>query len=211
MRLVRITGFWVHALIRIRSPNSRYSFRRRAMQVTTCCVEDSYNDIRLRLSPFSALNRQRHRFKFPFNPLAWNGDDILSLCSKSKLEDRHGRIIPRPNRIGYVRLNFLPLRNVGQTYQDRLYGVTNVQIYFYVRKYRRDRMMLKCAVALLWWVNFLGKWPVLESTTGGWIRFTLHSSLLRYGITLSTRLATIKLSCLFIGKCHPRTTFFLLK
>ncbi len=36
---------------------------------------------------------------------------------------------------------------------SRLYGITNVQIYFYVRKYREDRTWLKCAVAFLWYVG----------------------------------------------------------
>ena len=36
----------------------------------------------------------------------------------------------------------------------RLYGITNVQVYFYVRKYRQDRTMLKCVVAFLWYVNY---------------------------------------------------------
>ncbi|KAF8347234.1 hypothetical protein F5887DRAFT_915998 [Amanita rubescens] len=37
----------------------------------------------------------------------------------------------------------------------RLYGTTNVQIYFYIRKYREDRTWLKCAVAFLWLLDTL--------------------------------------------------------
>jgi len=42
-------------------------------------------------------------------------------------------------------------------YQHRLYGVTNVQIYFYARKYQRDRMFLKCIVVFLWYVKSQGE------------------------------------------------------
>ncbi|KAF8333282.1 hypothetical protein F5887DRAFT_683710 [Amanita rubescens] len=33
-----------------------------------------------------------------------------------------------------------------------LYGVTNVQVYFYVRNYRQDKIVLKCLVAFLWYI-----------------------------------------------------------
>jgi len=35
------------------------------------------------------------------------------------------------------------------------YGVTNVQVYFYIRKYRQDRTVLKCVVAFLWMMDTL--------------------------------------------------------
>lgn len=49
---------------------------------------------------------------------------------------------------------------------SRLYGATNVQIYFYIRKYREDRTWLKCAVAFLWYVGSGHVEMVLEGAAG---------------------------------------------
>ena len=33
----------------------------------------------------------------------------------------------------------------------RLFGATNIQIYFYFRNYTQDRIALKCTVIFLWY------------------------------------------------------------
>ncbi len=48
----------------------------------------------------------------------------------------------------------------------RLYGATNVQIYLYLKNYREDQAMIKCAVAFLWYVKSRDVEPALESATG---------------------------------------------
>ncbi|KAF8347237.1 hypothetical protein F5887DRAFT_916001 [Amanita rubescens] len=56
-----------------------------------------------------------------------------------------------------------------------LYGVTNVQIYFYARKYQRDRMFLKYIVVFLWMMDTLhiafiiaGLWHYLIDSFGNY-------------------------------------------
>jgi len=44
---------------------------------------------------------------------------------------------------------------LGTTGAAILYGATNVQIYFYIKNYRDDRTMIKCAVAFLWLMDTL--------------------------------------------------------
>ena len=85
--------------------------------------------------------------------LSGNGGDILSLLPDAKHEINHRRGIPWRYWSSYVRPDFYLYQGALDVHQ-RLYGITNVQVYFYIRKYRRDRTMLKCVVAFLWYVKF---------------------------------------------------------
>jgi hypothetical protein len=92
-------------------------------------------------------------------------------------------------------------------YNHRLYGATNVQVYFYYRKYPKDRIILRCIVPFLWYVRSWDDEPTfLKNAIGRWTRFIWRSQSMSCGITLSSRSEMIKLSFLLLGTCHSRSS-----
>ena len=57
------------------------------------------------------------------------------------------------NGIGYVRADYILIHCMMNLLTCRLYGATLLQLYFYFRHYKQDRMFLKCAVVYLWYDN----------------------------------------------------------
>ena len=138
-------------------------------------------------SPFASSLKKRGNFG--------NGDDALSLSFNAGLEIDHRRHIARSNWSGHVGPSFYLYR--GALYlHHRLYGATNVQVYFYFRKYPKDRMILRCIVPFLWYVRSCDDEPVFTNAIGRWIRFIWPSQSMSCGIILSSRSEIIKLSFL---------------
>ena len=179
-----------------RRPEMRYSPRSRCRnlqdgcQLTTSTPRSSSSfDSKLRQFLLSFCFKTWKRLNFG------NGDDALSLSFNAGLEIDHRRHIARSNWSGHVGPSFYLYRGA-LYFHHRLYGATNVQVYFYFRKYPKDRMILRCIVPFIWYVRSCDDGPVFTNAIGRWIRFIWLSQSMSCGIILSSRSEIIKLSFL---------------